>query len=160
LSALFSADWATCAGKDAPMLTPAASAPGRLIVGPSHTPRRRLAELVLSARRRVRLLDAKLDDPEMLNLLESARANGITVDIRRETRLGRWRSHGKLLLIDQRVAVIGSMAWSSRSLDERRELSIVIRDRGLVAELDAFWRSLPVRSGLRAGAPLREERCA
>ncbi len=51
------------------------------------------------------------------------------------------RAHGKLLLIDDRAALIGSLALSPASLDRRRELAVVVRDPRLVAALGAFWHS-------------------
>lgn len=140
LAALFTADWA---GHHVPPLVTAAGPQGRLIIGPSHAPRRRFAALVRSARRHVRVLDAKCADRAMLNVVDDARAAGCAVDVRRESRIGGWRSHGKLLLIDDAVAVIGSIAWSRVALERRRELAIVIRDRSVVAQLHTFWQSLP-----------------
>jgi phosphatidylserine/phosphatidylglycerophosphate/cardiolipin synthase-like enzyme len=51
------------------------------------------------------------------------------------------RSHGKLLVIDDSIAVIGSLALSPASLDRRRELALVLRHSGLVATLDRFWEA-------------------
>ena len=42
---------------------------------------------------------------------------------------GRSAAHGKLLIVDDDAAVIGSLALSARALDGRRELAVVTRDR-------------------------------
>ena len=49
--------------------------------------------------------------------------------------VGSYKAHGKLLIIDDARAVLGSMAMSALSLDFRREVSIVIEERVLVQEL-------------------------
>ena len=135
LSELFAADWA---------LRPACftiAQQERLIVGPTHGPRERFAALVREAARRVRLLDAKLSDPEIVALLDERQRSGIRVETARRRDVRPLRRHGKLLIVDDTVAVLGSLALSARALDERRELAIVIREPRLVAELDAFWRT-------------------
>lgn len=150
LSALFESDWS---GRD--VATPDGPH-GRLIIGPSHAPRQRFEGLFWRARRRIRLMDAKLDDPEMLATLDAVRANGVTVDVRGERDLGPWEPHGKLLIIDDCLAVIGSMALSDRALSERRELAVVVSDHELVRQLDAFWQSLPPVPPRWVSAPMPE----
>jgi phosphatidylserine/phosphatidylglycerophosphate/cardiolipin synthase-like enzyme len=134
LTALFDADWSA----EPPVLT--AAQRERLIVGPDHDPRARFGALILEARHRVRLLDTKVTDRATSRVLDDCRQAGITVEIARRRSLRSLRAHGKLLLIDDRVAVIGSLALSPAALDWRRELAVVVRDPRLVAALDAFWR--------------------
>ena len=119
-----------------------------------HGPRERFAALVREAARRVRLLDAKLSDPEIVALLDERQRSGIRVETARRRDVRPLRRHGKLLIVDDTVAVLGSLALSARALDERRELAIVIREPRLVAELDAFWRThvLPYRHVAPAAA--------
>jgi phosphatidylserine/phosphatidylglycerophosphate/cardiolipin synthase-like enzyme len=85
------------------------------------------------------LIDAKLTDPFTRRLLEARRQAGVTVEIAHSRTLRPLRSHGKLLVIDDSMAVIGSLALSPASLDRRRELAIVVRHPGLVAMLERFW---------------------
>ena len=132
---LFEADW-----QRRPVRFTAAQRE-RLIVGPNHQPRERLAALVHEARARVRILDAKLADPRIVALLDDREAAGIAVEHARRRDVRPLRRHGKLLIIDNHVAVIGSLALSAHALDRRRELAVVTRDPRLVAELDAFWRT-------------------
>lgn len=111
----------------------------RLIVGPDHQPRDRFASLVRRARRRVRILDAKLTDPALVALLDERRLAGITVERARRRDVRPLRRHGKLLMVDGEAAVIGSFALSTGALERRRELAVITRDARLVGTLDAFW---------------------
>jgi phosphatidylserine/phosphatidylglycerophosphate/cardiolipin synthase-like enzyme len=114
----------------------------QLIVGPEQA-RRRFAELFESATERIRIIDPKIDDPAMLTLLKRRAAAGLRVEIRGPTTLGSLVPHGKLLVIDDSLAVIGSISLSMLALEFRRELAVVTRDRASLATLDQFWQSLP-----------------
>lgn len=151
LTELFAADWTQ---------RPAAFTPvqrDRLIVGPDHGPRERFAALVGEARRRLRILDAKLSDPQIVARLGDRQRAGITIETASRRDVRPLRRHGKLLVVDDAVAVIGSLSLSARALDRRRELAVVIRDPRLVAELNAFWQTHAARgpraalAGLPAG---------
>ena len=135
LTALFDADWASQPAS----LT--AAQRERLIVGPDGDPRARVQGLLHDARQRIRLLDAKLTDPAIRRVLEDRHGAGVEVEIARRRTLRPLRAHGKLLLIDDRAALVGSLALSPASLDRRRELAVVVRDPRLVAALGAFWHS-------------------
>jgi len=147
LTELFAADWA---------LRPASFTPAqreRLIVGPEHGPRERFAALVDEARRRLRIFDAKLSDPQIVARLGDRQRAGVAIEIARRRDVQPLRRHGKLLVVDDAAAVIGSLALSARALDHRRELAIVIREPRLVAELNAFWQAhaVPAAPAARAG---------
>lgn len=135
LTALFDADWASQPAS----LT--AAQRERLIVGPDGDPRARVQGLLHDARQRIRLLDTKLADPAIRRVLDDRRDAGVEVEIARRRTLRPLRAHGKLLLIDDRAALVGSLALSPTSLDRRRELAVVVRDPRLVAALGAFWHS-------------------
>src|SRR5262249_38293851 len=120
------------ADRDGRRLPPARS--GRLIVGPERA-RDQLAALIAGARSTIRLIDAKFSDRESLRLLLARKAVGVTVEIFSARRIGGLKSHGKLMLIDGRLAVVGSIAMTGLSLDLRRELAIAIDDRAAVAEV-------------------------
>ncbi len=142
---LFDADW-DGVRSDLP-----AGASDRLIVGPEHA-RRRFAGLFDSAVHRIRIIDPKIDDPAILALLKARAAAGVTVEIRGAEAVGTLVPHGKLLIIDDSTAVIGSISLSMLALEFRRELAIVTRDAASLTALDEFWRSLPgVLSGGAGG---------
>jgi len=137
LSELFAADW-DCRPV---VLTPTQTA--RLIVGPEHRPRDRFSELARAARQHIRVIDARVTDPRLVSVLDARRAAGICVAVKGHDALGSFAPHGKLLVIDRTVAVIGSIALRPAALDSRRELAVVTHDPGVIRQLDGFWRSLP-----------------
>jgi len=113
----------------------------RLIVGPERA-RRQLTGLIEQARSSIRLIDAKLSDPDLATLLNARRASGLTVEVFSSKRLGGLKSHGKLLLIDDSVAVIGSLALAAISLGFRREVAIVVEEPAAVAEIRELFNSI------------------
>jgi phosphatidylserine/phosphatidylglycerophosphate/cardiolipin synthase-like enzyme len=118
----------------------------RMIVGPELA-RDQLAALLQQAARSIRLIDAKVSDPTMLTLLKARLDEGITVDLRGEEGLGPLMPHGKLLLIDDSIAVIGSISLTTLALEFRRELGVLVRDPRALRDLDEFWQSLPPQPG-------------
>lgn len=117
----------------------------RLIVGPERA-RTEFKALIGGARTSVRLIDPKLSDPDLLHLLDRRRAAGVTVQVHGAARLGKLKSHGKILLIDDRLAVIGSVALAAPSLDLRREVAIVVDEPTAVADVRRVFRLLAAPS--------------
>ena len=78
----------------------------------------------------------------MLLLLKKRDAEGIRVDIRGRSGLGPLVAHGKLLMFADQAAAIGSIPLSTLALEFRRELAVVVCDRGSLDILDRFWSSL------------------
>lgn len=151
LTRLFDADWNAAACEPADL-------PGdRLIVGPEQA-RQRFAALLQQATHRIRLIDPKINDSAMLTLLKAREAAGIDVDVRAQDGLGSLVPHGKLLLIDDSAAVVGSISLSTLALDFRRELAVVVTEKSSLKALDAFWNSLPSaargQDDLSGGLPL------
>ena len=149
LRGVFEADWHG---------TPLRAADGqaaRLIVGPEYA-RARFAALIRQAAHRIRLIDPKISDPAMMLLLKNREAEGIRVDIRGRSGLGPLTAHGKLLMIDDAVAAIGSISLSTLALEFRRELAVVMRDAASLDTLNGFWDSLPAvdAPGLSTGIPV------
>jgi phosphatidylserine/phosphatidylglycerophosphate/cardiolipin synthase-like enzyme len=130
----------------------------RLIIGPERA-RRQLTGLVDQARSSIRLIDAKLSDPDLVSVLNARRATGLTVEVFSAKRLGALKSHGKILLIDDRIAVVGSLALAALSLDFRREVAIVVDDPAAVAEVSALFASLRPEAGVRSAAAAGEALC-
>lgn len=127
--------------------------PDRLIVGPERA-RRQLTALIAGAQSSIRLIDPKVSDPELMKLLETRRQEGITVEVHGAKKLNGLKSHGKLMLIDNQIAVVGSMALAALSLDFRREVALAIRHRPAVAAIarmfDSVARSKAIRKDARA----------
>lgn len=111
--------------------------PWRLIVGPEYA-RQRLEHLLKKARRSIKIIDRKVTDPSMLALLRAKHSEGLEVAIASGDQVCDLASHGQLLVIDDTVAVIGSIALSSKSLAFRREVSIIIDDTFAVERLSRY----------------------
>jgi phosphatidylserine/phosphatidylglycerophosphate/cardiolipin synthase-like enzyme len=125
----------------------------RLIVGPERA-RRQLTALIVQARTSIRLIDAKLSDPDLIALLKARRAEGLTVEIFGSKQLGELKSHGKIMLIDEARAVVGSLALAAMSLDFRREVAIVVDDAPAVAEVQQLFGAINARP-TEGGATIR-----
>lgn len=128
----------------------------RLIVSPDNA-RTGFTRLLAGARRSIRLIDPKLRDPRMHALLAARRLAGVDVRTLGSRTVGDRLSHGKLCVIDDEVAVIGSTALSAPALDLRRELSVRISRPATVRRLaahfdDLFVRSMPVPPRRGSGA--------
>ena len=113
----------------------------RLIVGPERA-RRQFTALIANARHSIRLIDAKLSDPDLVSVLNARRAEGLTVEIFSAKRLGDLKSHGKIMLVDDTTVVVGSLALAALSLDFRREVAIVVTEPSAVAEAAELFRRL------------------
>jgi phosphatidylserine/phosphatidylglycerophosphate/cardiolipin synthase-like enzyme len=118
-----------------------ATLPDRLIIGPERA-RRQFTALIEQARKSIQIIDAKMSDPGLIDLVNQRRAQGITVEIFGQKRLGSLISHGKMMLVDGQRAVIGSLALTALSLDFRREVALVVDEPAAVAELDQLFRSI------------------
>jgi len=125
--------------------------PERLIIGPEKA-RRQLTALIENARSSIRILDPKLSDPMLTRLLDERRQKGVTVEVHAAKRLNGLRSHGKLMLIDDKVAVVGSLALAALSLDFRREVALVIDHPPAVATVMRLFNAVAPRASARGGA--------
>lgn len=121
----------------------------RLIVGPERS-RAEYRRLISSATRSIRILDHKLSDPDLVTLLRERRAQGITVSVVGHQALGLLEPHGKMMILDESRAVMGSTALSTLSLDFRREVSVVIDNGTLVKQLNAAYQQMSVKAGQSA----------
>jgi cardiolipin synthase len=140
LLALFGAD---SAGHPLPSRRPISR---RLIIGPERS-RAEILGMIASARKSIRILDHKLSDPDLVGLLRERRTEGITVSVIGRHPMGPIEPHGKMMIVDEERAVLGSTALSTLSLDFRREVSIVIHDPALVKQLNNAYQQLSVRAG-------------
>jgi cardiolipin synthase len=124
----------------------------RLIVGPERA-RRQFTALIDQAQTSIRLIDAKLSDADLVERLNKRRDEGLTVEVFGSKRLGALKSHGKIMLVDNRVAVIGGLALAALSLDFRREVAIIVDDPAAVAEVEEMFRTIdaaPTKGGIAA----------
>jgi len=112
----------------------------RLIVGPERA-RRQFTALIGQTERSIRMIDAKLSDPDLVSLLNAKRETGVTVEVFSAKRIGELKSHGKIMLLDDRTAIVGSLALAALSLDFRREVAIVVDEPSAVADVVELFRA-------------------
>jgi cardiolipin synthase len=115
----------------------------RLIVGPEYA-RERFTRLISEAHSSIRIIDHRVTDPSILDLLREKQNQGIAVQVLGTGPMGGLVSHGRMMLIDNTVAAVGSLHLSPQSLDSRREVAIIMRDPEVVSELIEFFESLAV----------------
>jgi len=138
-----------------------ASITPRLILGPERA-RVQLTALLDGARSSIKLIDAKLSDPDLVSRLNSLRTSGMIVEVYASKRLGELKSHGKIMLVDGRTAVIGSLALAALSLDLRREVAITVDEPAVVADVERLFQTLdatPIAGRIGTGEASPEARC-
>jgi phosphatidylserine/phosphatidylglycerophosphate/cardiolipin synthase-like enzyme len=141
LTGLFNSDWQS----------PQAPPPeiGRLVIGPDQS-RSRMMRILERAKSRIRIIDHRVNHPEVLLLIARKMLEGVRVQILGRGETGDLWSHGKLFLIDDEVAVIGSASLSRPGLEVRREVAVIIEDRAIVDELSRFFEALVAQNSARS----------
>ncbi len=120
---------------------PLAAVTDRLIIGPENA-RDRFTRLIQEARTSIRIIDHRVTDPVILALLRQKQNEGLDVQVLGSGPMGGLISHGRMMLIDNATAAVGSIHLSPPSLDSRREVAIVIQEPEPVAELRGFFDGL------------------
>jgi len=129
----------------------------RLIVGPDRA-RARLTDLLRNARRSIRIIDHKVSDRLIVAELKAKKESGVAVEVLGSGQLGELRPHGKMMLVDDARAVIGSIALAPLNMDFRREVAVLIQDPGCVAQLKEFFQGVAAKpSGPAADKDEEEE---
>ncbi len=146
LAKLFESDWSH------PFMSAPDSA-GGLIVGPDQL-RNCLLGLLGQARSRISIIDHRVSHPDILLVLARKMREGVNVRILGRGEVGDLVSHGKMVLVDEDTAVIGSASLSRPGLDVRREVSILLKQTELVGELASFFEQMIVNRG---STPVLEE---
>jgi phosphatidylserine/phosphatidylglycerophosphate/cardiolipin synthase-like enzyme len=117
----------------------------RLVIGPELA-RRQLTDLIDGARASIRVMDAKLSDPDVLTRLHAQRAAGLEIEVVKAKKFAGLKSHAKLVLVDGRTALVGGLALTALSLEFRREVAILVDDPSAIAQIEELF------SAARAGA--------
>ncbi len=123
----------------------------RLIIGPELA-RQQLTALIEHARSTIRVIDAKVSDPDLVTRLNERRAEGVAVEIVGAKLLGNLKSHGKIMLVDDEIAVVGSVALAALSLDFRREVAITVDDPAAVGEIEQLFKTIAATSAVPVAA--------
>jgi phosphatidylserine/phosphatidylglycerophosphate/cardiolipin synthase-like enzyme len=142
LNRLFDADWhgESFRPRDLP-----------LVISPYNS-RRKLVELLSAAERSIRILDAKIEDQQMLSLLLRKAAAGCSVQvISRDTfydevvsnfhvkKLARYKLHAKCAVVDSRYFFVGSQNLREVSLDRRREVGLIVEDDAMARKIERVF---------------------
>jgi phosphatidylserine/phosphatidylglycerophosphate/cardiolipin synthase-like enzyme len=135
LKNLFDAD---CTASPNGLAVPATQ---RLIIGPDDS-RKRLIQLLSNATSSIRIVDHRVTDPEIVELLRQKRQQGVSVQVLGNGPMAGLICHGRMLLVDQKTAIIGSIHLSRPSLDLRREVAIVTEEPNVVSELYDYFQNL------------------
>ena len=136
----------------------------RVVVSPLDA-RPRLTAAIDAARMSLRLEIEELSDPDLVARLSAGQARGVTISVlvpdtdrsaSTDAAAAALRSagvpvralpsptlHAKAMVVDDRVAYVGSINFTSASLDDNRELGLLLTDAPLVsrvgATLDSDW---------------------
>jgi phosphatidylserine/phosphatidylglycerophosphate/cardiolipin synthase-like enzyme len=113
----------------------------RLIVGPEWA-RRQFTAILEQATSSIRLIDKKASDPALTALLHERRAAGLRVEVYDGKRLCDLQSHGKIMLVDEALAVIGGLSLNALSLDFRREVAVTVTEPSAVAEVTRLFAAV------------------
>ncbi|HYP26180.1 MAG TPA: phospholipase D-like domain-containing protein [Blastocatellia bacterium] len=140
-----------------------------LVISPDNS-RKKMMELINSATRTIRILDAKIEDQQVLGLLLRKASSGCDVKIiSRDTfyhqvvpnfhvkKLARYKLHAKCVVIDGARFFVGSQNLRAVSLDRRREVGIVVEDdamsRRIERVFDEDWaHATELRAAVEASA--------
>jgi cardiolipin synthase len=121
--------------------TPLPEITDRLIVGPDQT-RSRLTRFFETAQTSIRIMDHRVTDPHVLAVLSEKQRNGVSVQIIGDAHMDGLIPHGRMAIIDEKTAMIGSIHLSPPSLDSRREVAILVEDAPIVTELYDYFQGL------------------
>jgi phosphatidylserine/phosphatidylglycerophosphate/cardiolipin synthase-like enzyme len=138
---------------DEPM--PAQLSP-RLIVGPDNA-RRQFTSIIAQASSSIRLIDRKASDPALMTQLQTRASQGLRVELYDAKRLCGLRSHGKIMLVDDQLAVIGGLSLNPMSLDFRREVAITVTEPAAVAEVAGLFSIVAASKAAKVPPPITEE---
>src|SRR5215813_4595797 len=158
LNRLFDADW------EAKEFEPVDTA---LVISP-YDSRERLMELLRSGERSIRIMDAKVHDQDVRELLLQKAAAGCDVKIIsrdvifedvghnfRVRRFTKYKLHAKCIVVDTLRFFIGSQNLRGVSIDRRREVGIIVEDEPISRKIerifDEDWAAAEEITGHAAG---------
>ncbi|HVF91979.1 MAG TPA: phospholipase D-like domain-containing protein [Blastocatellia bacterium] len=142
LNRLFDADWHGQSFRPADL---------PLVISPLNS-RKSLMEFIDSATRSIRILDAKLEDQQVMGLLLRKASSGCDVKIiSRDTyyhqvvpnlhvkKLSRYKLHAKCVVVDGARFFVGSQNLRAVSLDRRREVGILVEDDAMSRRIERVF---------------------
>ncbi len=75
----------------------------------------------------------------MRRILAQKVRDGVRVDHIGTHVVGGREAHGKITIVDGRIALVGSLALSTASLSLRRELGVLVEEPACVRRLETFF---------------------
>jgi phosphatidylserine/phosphatidylglycerophosphate/cardiolipin synthase-like enzyme len=139
------------------------------VVSPSNS-RRVLGEFLKGAKRQLLIYDPKISDREMLRILQDRAKAGMEVRVIGQVsgkapydvhKLGGIRLHTRTIVRDGRQAFVGSQSLRAGELDSRREVGLIVKDKGTVKTIaDIFesdWKDKSTGAAKAAKADASEE---
>src|SRR5262249_14364486 len=122
-----------------------------LVISP-YDSRDKLIELLRSAERSIRIVDAKVHDPDIRELLLKKAGAGCNVKIiTREAisddsapnfhvrRFTKYKLHAKCIVVDTLRFFIGSQNLRGVSIDRRREVGIIVEDDPIARKIERIF---------------------
>ena len=87
-------------------------------------------------------------------------AAGVRVGLYDGTRLCGLRSHGKIMLVDDRLAVVGGLSLNPMSLDFRREVAVTVTEPSAVEEIAKLFVLVADGETAKVPPPITEDDAA
>jgi cardiolipin synthase len=107
--------------------------------------RKQLAEFIRKARKELLIYDPKISDTQMVRLLVEQQKAGVEIKIigrlgkkastLNARRLEEIRLHTRTIIRDRKDAFVGSQSLRKLELDSRRELGLIVKERGVIGKL-------------------------
>ena len=142
LSRLFDADWSGESFK--PSDLPLAISP--------YNSREKMLELLNSAERTIRILDAKVQDQQAIGVLLRKASAGCNIQIISEDtdynevvpnfhmrKLARYKLHAKCIIVDGTRFFVGSQNLRKVSMDNRREVGLIVEDDAMARKIERVF---------------------
>jgi phosphatidylserine/phosphatidylglycerophosphate/cardiolipin synthase-like enzyme len=98
--------------------------------------------MLAAARETIWIVDHRVTDPAVVGLLADKERQGVQIQILGNGLLDGLVCHGRMIIIDAKTAIIGSIHLSPPSLDLRREVAIILEQPTVVSELYDYFQNL------------------
>ena len=140
-----------------------------IVVSPTNS-RHVLGAFLKGAKRQLLIYDPKISDREMLRIIQDRAKAGVEVRVIGQVsgkvpyevrKLGPIRLHTRTIVRDGRQAFVGSQSLRAGELDSRREVGLIVKDKGTVKTIaDIFesdWKAKSAGATKAAKADASEE---
>lgn len=117
---------------------------GNFLVSPLNA-RKQLAEFIRKAKKELLIYDPKISDTQMVRLLLERKKAGVEIRIigrlgkkaagLNARRLEEIRLHTRTIVRDRKDAFVGSQSLRKLELDSRREVGLIVKERGVISKL-------------------------